>query len=340
MTDNQLDIIEFLEKSRSLPVLDVRTPAEYNHGHFPGAKNLPLLTNEERSIVGTLYLQKGSSEALMKGLELIGPKMKTFVQKAMDQTPGGEALLYCWRGGMRSNSMAWLLNTAGVRSVVLTGGYKAFRRFVKAWFEKPLKLIVLGGFTGSGKTEVLEALEKSGQQVIHLERLASHKGSVFGSIGMDPQPTTEQFENTLFRCMVSLNPDLPVFVEDESLAIGKVFIPRGLYDQMKASWHIVLNVPVAQRLNRLVKVYTPDDSRMLVDGVRRLEKRLGMEHAIEAIRSIEDGNMPEAMEPVLKYYDKIYARSMGLHNHRSTTLSAGSDEPGVIANKIISLIET
>jgi len=340
MTDIQLDIIEFLEKSRSLPVLDVRSPAEYNHGHFPGAKNLPLFTNEERSIVGTLYLQKGSSEAMMKGLELIGPKMTTFVQKAMDQAPGGEALLYCWRGGMRSNSMAWLLNTAGVRSVVLAGGYKAFRRFVQAWFERPLKLIVLGGFTGSGKTEVLEALEKSGQQVIHLERLASHKGSVFGSIGMAPQPTSEQFENALFGSMTSLNPDLPVFVEDESLAIGQVFIPRPLYDQMKASWHIVLNVPVAQRLNRLVKGYTRDDSGMLVDGVRRLEKRLGMEHAIEAIRCIEAGNMLAALVPVLKYYDKLYSRSMALHNHRLTAFSAGSDEPRAIADKIISLIKT
>ena len=124
--------------------------------------------------------------------------MKDFAALARDIAPGGEALLHCWRGGMRSNSMAWLLNTVGIKTSTLEGGYKSYRRFAQAFFTKPLNLIVIGGMTGSGKTEVLEALEKKGIQVIHLERLARHKGSVFGGIGMPVQPTTEQFENDLF----------------------------------------------------------------------------------------------------------------------------------------------
>jgi tRNA 2-selenouridine synthase len=340
MADNPLDINEFLKKSQTLPVLDVRSPAEFNHGHFPGADNLPLFTNEERSIVGTLYLQKGSKDAMLRGLELIGPRMKGFVQQAMDLAPGGEVLLYCWRGGMRSSSMAWLFNTAGIRADVLSGGYRAYRRFVQGWFEAPVWLIVVAGFTGSGKTEVVEALENRGQQVIHLERLASHKGSVFGSIGMDQQPTTEHFENLLFGCMASFDPQRPVFIEDESLSIGRVFIPRPLYDQMKAAWHIELEVPLAQRLNRLATDYTRVGNSLLVDGIRRLEKRLGYEMASAAIRSIEEGNMQAAMVPVLKYYDKLYARSMGLHNPRVTRLPVVSGNPGEIADQIISLTKT
>ena len=217
MIEYKLNITDFLDKSRTMPVIDVRSPAEFDHGHISGAINMPVFSNEERSIIGSLYVQQGSSEAIMKGLDLVGPKMKDFAASARDIAPGGEALLHCWRGGMRSNSMAWLLNTVGIKTSTLEGGYKSYRRFAQAFFTKPLNLIVIGGMTGSGKTEVLEALEKKGIQVIHLERLARHKGSVFGGIGMPVQPTTEQFENDLFTLLMQLDSQEPVFIEDESL---------------------------------------------------------------------------------------------------------------------------
>ena len=193
-----------MKKGQNCPILDVRSPDEYNRGHIPGALSLPLFNNEERSAVGTLYLQKGSKEAMLKGLELVGPKMKEFVSQASGLTPEGELALYCWRGGMRSNSMAWLFNTSGIKSHTLEGGYKSWRRHIHDFFGQPVaKLVVIGGMTGTGKTEILEEIERKGGQVVHLERLARHKGSVFGHLGMPAQPSTEQFENELYSGLVA-----------------------------------------------------------------------------------------------------------------------------------------
>ncbi len=197
----------FLEKGQNCPILDVRSPDEYNRGHIPGARSLPLFNNEERSAVGTLYLQKGSKEAMLKGLELVGPKMKEFVIQASGLSRDGELALYCWRGGMRSNSMAWLFNTSGIKSHTLDGGYKSWRRHIHGFFGQPVpNLVVIGGMTGTGKTEILEEIERKGGQVVHLERLARHKGSVFGHLGMPAQPSTEQFENELYTSLSTFRP--------------------------------------------------------------------------------------------------------------------------------------
>jgi tRNA 2-selenouridine synthase len=336
MADYSINIIEFLDKSLTTPVIDVRSPAEFEHGHIPGAINLPLFTNEERSIVGTLYLKKGSSEAMMKGLEMIGPKMKEFATLALKIAPGGESLLHCWRGGMRSNSMAWLLNTVGIKTYTLEGGYKSYRRFVQTFFAQPISLIVIGGMTGSGKTVALEAIESLGKQVIHLERLAMHKGSVFGSIGMPSQHTTEQFENELFTCMKQLDVKEPVYIEDESLAIGRVFIPRPFYEQMSSAYYLYLVVPMRQRIQQLVTAYTRGDRESLVSGVKRIEKRLGLENAANAIDCINSGDMEMAVEIVLRYYDKIYTRSMGLHTRREVyEIAIDNEKPYEIAYKIL-----
>lgn len=338
MSDRELNITDFLEKARSLPVIDVRSPAEYQRGHIPGAVNLPLFSNEERSIIGTLYLRKGSSEAMMKGLELIGPKMRNFAQSALGIAPGKEALLHCWRGGMRSNSMAWLLNTIGIRASTLEGGYRNYRRYVREYFEKPVNLKVIGGMTGSGKSEVLEALEQKGKQIIHLERLASHKGSVFGGIGMSPQPSTEQFENDLCGYIRQLNRDEPVYVEDESLAIGRVFIPRPFFDQMSSAVLINLMVPLARRIRQLVRAYSAGDSAQLIAGVKHIERRLGLEHAAFVVEHIKNGEMELAVERVLKYYDKVYALSMTRNKRKEIIQQEITEEnPEEIANKIIFL---
>jgi tRNA 2-selenouridine synthase len=312
LAESSMSIIEFLEISKTVPVMDVRSPAEFEHGHIPGALNLPLFTNEERSIVGTLYLQKGSSEAMMKGLELIGPKMKEFAEFAMNVAPNKEVLVHCWRGGMRSNSMCWLLNTIGIKSSTLEGGYKNYRRYVHEFFARPLHFILIGGMTGSGKTEVLKTLELLGKQVIDLEKLARHKGSVFGGVEMLSQPTTEQFENDLFTCLRQINPSEPIFLEDESLAIGQIFIPQPFFKQMSASRSINLQVPFSKRVQYLVKTYTSTDVEFLVSAVRRIEKRLGLAKTAEVIKFIYNNEMKQAIEIVLRYYDKVYNRSMDL----------------------------
>lgn len=338
MADHILNISEFLDQSDSLPVIDVRSPAEYEHGHISGSVNLPLFSNEERSLVGTLYLHRGSSEAMMKGLELIGPKMREYASRAMCMAPGREALLHCWRGGMRSNSMAWLLNTIGIKTSTLEGGYKSFRRYVHSFFTKPVNLVVIGGMTGSGKTDVLEALESKGKQVIHLERLARHKGSVFGGLGMPLQPTTEQFENDLFMQLRQLNPGEFIYIEDESLAIGKVFIPRAFYEQMSSARYLKLIVPLRRRIDQLAASYAFDNKDLLISGVKRIEKRLGLENAAFATGLIRDGNLAEAVKVLLQYYDKVYARSMKLQKHSIIKeIRITKESPAEIAEEIIHL---
>jgi tRNA 2-selenouridine synthase len=339
MADYKLNISEFLNRSQTVSVIDVRSPAEFVRGHIHGAVNMPLFTNEERSIVGTLFFKKGSSDAMIKGLEIIGPKMKQFAEAGLKLAKGGEVLIYCWRGGLRSNSMAWLFQTIGIRTAILEGGYKTYRRFVQAFFNKPFILIVIGGMTGSGKTEILEVLEGNGHQVLHLERLASHKGSVFGGIGQPDQPTTEQFENLLFTELYHIDRNIPLFVEDESLAVGRVFIPRPLYQQMSSAYFICLTVPFSQRVKRLVQAYTGGERQSLIDGVKRIEKRLGIEKALQVIDCINSGSLNQAVEMVLHYYDKVYLRSMSLHKRKEVLeILVKEESPVEVADKIVSAI--
>lgn len=337
MTDYRLDIGRFLEKGQNCPILDVRSPAEYDRGHIPGALSLPLFSNEERSIVGTLYLQKGSKDAMMKGLELVGPKMKEFVRQASDFTPEGELALYCWRGGMRSNSMAWLFNTSGMKSHTLEGGYKSWRRHIHDFFGQPFpNLLVIGGMTGTGKTEILEEIEKRGGQVIHLERLAQHKGSVFGHLGMPLQPSTEQFENELYASLSALKASEPVFVEDESLAIGQVFIPKSFFAQMSSARFINVIVPFEERVKRLVESYACGETELLIAAINRIDRRLGSENANQAKKFIMERHMEKAVEIVLEYYDKVYARSMGMHKRAEVhTIFAAEENPNEIVNRIL-----
>ncbi len=333
MSEYSLHICVFLEKAQLLPVIDVRSPAEFEHGHIQGAVNMPLFNNEERSVIGTLYLQKGSSEAIMKGLELIEPKLKIFAAEATGIAPEGDVLLHCWRGGMRSNSMAWLLNTVGIKTQTLEGGYKSYRRYIHEFFSRPLNLIVIGGMTGSGKSEVIEELESQGMQVIHLERLARHKGSAFGGIGMPEQPTTEQFENDLFSILTDLDYEKPVFIEDESVAIGDIFIPKNFFEQMGKARFVNMVVPFDKRVERLVKAYTAGDPEVLLESVKRIEKRLGLETAGRIIDFIGGNEMQKAVKLILRYYDKLYTRSMERREHtKITEIKVNNEDAKNIAN--------
>mgnify|MGYP003349536217 CR=1 FL=1 len=202
-----------MHEAHSAPIVDVRTPAEFEQGHIPGAINLPLFSNEERKIIGTLYKKEGKQPAIRKGLEIVGPKLATLVAEinnikknffpttsppsSKDRVGIGSILFHCWRGGMRSSSVAWLAQMAGYASTTLQGGYKTYRNYVLQSFHSSINLKIIGGYTGSGKTIILEELKKQGEQIINLEHLAHHKGSAFGAFGQEKQPTQEQFENNL-----------------------------------------------------------------------------------------------------------------------------------------------
>lgn len=296
-------------------IIDVRSPSEYAHAHIPGAMNLPLFNDEERAKVGTTYKQVSAEKALIKGLELVGVKMADFVKKAIKWAPERKILVHCWRGGKRSGSMAWLLAFAGFDVVTLEGGYKNYRQYVLSEFaNRTQKFIVLGGKTGSGKTKILKNLAERGEQIIDLEAIAHHKGSAFGWIGEQTQPSVEQFENNLFDFFQKIDTQRCVWVENESRSIGTVFIPQGFWNQMKNSPLIHLEIPFEQRVNHLVEVYTQTSKEDLITSFHKIASKLGGDNLKKAIEWIEEGNFRAAAAMGLKYYDKTYAYNLAVNN--------------------------
>ena len=331
-----IQIQEFIESASHYPVIDVRSPAEYEHGHFPGAFNIPLFSNEERATVGTVYLQENPYNALKEGLKIVGPKMVRFVEKAKEIANNKPLLMYCWRGGKRSHSMAWLFDTAGLDVYVLHGGYRAFRKHAKVSFLQPAHIIILGGMTGSGKTEILHALQTLGEQVIDLEDLASHKGSVFGSLGQDKQPTTEQFENNLFMEWKKLNFRKPLWIEDESKTIGRVFIPDELFEQMKTAPLVDLLLDRSYRIERLVRDYAKFNENDLTASVQKIERRLGGVNTRQCIEAIHSGNFAKAADILLYYYDKTYRHAMTSHpRNKIFSIHLPGNNPSVNAKIIL-----
>ena len=255
-----LTIDDFFKAREAFPVVDVRSESEWNSGHIPGSLNIPLLNDAERIVVGTTYKQQGQKEAIREGFRLVGPRLDEIVRRA--EEAGSELIVHCWRGGMRSRNFCQFVSLIGVRTHQLHGGYKAYRQAARKLFTRPFKIVLLTGLTGSGKSEVLRTLKAAGEQVIDLESLASHKGSVFGGLTMEAQPTTEQFENDLFETMHKLNPDRRVWVEDESIAIGKIFLPSAFWKRRSRSPVVEIDVPAESRICRLVSEYqlVPVDS--------------------------------------------------------------------------------
>jgi tRNA 2-selenouridine synthase len=327
---------DFVELRKTGVVIDVRTPAEYAKGHIPGSHNLPLFSNEERAIVGTLYVQEGREPAILKGLELVGPKLRDLAEKAQQLANQKPLFLYCWRGGMRSSSMAWLLQTMGLEVQVLEGGYKAYRRHFKKMLQPgKWQFINLGGRTGSGKTEILTLLHQKGQQVIDLEQLACHKGSAFGAMGQLPQPSNEHFENLLHEALLKMNPQLPIWVEGESQSIGAIFIPDEFYHLTAASPFINLMIPREERINRLVRDYAIFPPEQLLDAVTRIKKRLGGLVFNEACEAVQTGNYARVADLTLNYYDKTYDYGFHSRNTEKVIAEYPTGNPETIANDLL-----
>ncbi len=317
---------QFLSYAAFHPILDVRSPGEFNHAHIPGAISFPLFTDEERKVVGTLYKQRSREDAIKEGLVFFGPKMRLMVEKAEEilstykfnkLTQEQEnfvssncLLVHCWRGGMRSGAVAWLLDLYGFRVITLNGGYKKFRNHVISAFEKNINARILGGYTGSGKSYVLTELKKSGQKIIDLESLANHKGSAFGAMG--EQPSQEMFENLLGLQLHGLlrHDDRPIWFEDESQRIGSINIPAPLWKQMRKSPVLFVDVPFEERLNHIVKEYGKIETERLINAIIRISKRLGGLETKTAINHLIEGNVRESFSVLLKYYDKWYLKGL------------------------------
>jgi tRNA 2-selenouridine synthase len=272
-------------------LLDVRSPGEYRRGHIPGAISFPLFNDEERAKVGTLYKQTGKDAAVLEGLRIVGPKMAGFVEDAARLSPNRKVKLHCWRGGMRSSSVAWLLQQAGFETQVIKGGYKAYRTEVQQFLCKPFPFKVITGPTGSRKTKILHALRDAGEQVIDLEGLANHKGSAFGSLGMESQPSIEHFENLLHQQLLEMDFNRTIWIEDESRKIGTIVLLEAFWKRIKSVPVVLVKLSVEERVKFLVEEYGAFSKEELRSSVQKIAKRLGGQNLNAALEALEAGNL-------------------------------------------------
>ncbi|MEM8545385.1 MAG: tRNA 2-selenouridine(34) synthase MnmH [Cyanobacteria bacterium P01_H01_bin.119] len=295
-------------------ILDVRSPGEFNQGHIPGAVNLPLFSDDERATVGTCYKHEGREAAVELGFEIVGPKQATLLRQAKAIAAGSTVRLHCWRGGLRSESVAWLLTTGGLQTATLEGGYKAFRRWVRTALSQSKPIQLLGGMTGTGKTDILHCLHKLGEQVLDLEGVANHRGSSFGALGLPPQPSTEQFENLLAFAWQKFDPSRPIWIEAESRNVGSCRIPPELFDQMSQASALAVTRSRSERVALLVECYGQADAADLIAATERIRKRLGGDRTQSAVSAIEHNDLATAVEIILNYYDRAYTHDLQRRN--------------------------
>lgn len=340
MPVTKITLERFLDFSETMPILDVRSPGEYKRAHIPGAYSLPLFTDEERKIVGTLYKQESRKQAIKSGLDFFGVKMRNLVETTEEilsmhiaairnpiniaEVPSDEkqpVLVHCWRGGMRSGAVAWLLDIYGFRVYTLDGGYKSFRKWVLEQFKKDYSFNILSGFTGSGKTEILQRLQKEGIPMIELEGLAQHKGSAFGNLGMPVQSGQEMFENKLAINLKKIHSvRSTVWIEDESQRIGDVNIPTDLWKLMRSKTVTFLDVPFEERLKYIVQQYGVFEKEKIESGILRIKKRLGGLETKESLNALAENRMDDCFRILLKYYDRGYKKGLATRSASETKI--------------------
>jgi tRNA 2-selenouridine synthase len=321
---------ELLLLRGEIPLVDVRSPGEYNQGHIPGAVNIPLFDDAQRAEVGTVYKKEGNVKAVLRGIDLAAPEMSLKLRRAIGLSAGGRLMIYCWRGGMRSESMAWLFSTGGIDTLVLNGGYKAYRSHVMEELDRERRYIILGGLTGSGKTGILRHMKSLGNRVTDLEGLASHRGSAFGALGQAPQPSTEHFANLLTDDLAPARENETIWLEDESRNIGTVFMPDCFYARMQASPVIALMMSIETRMPRLLREYTQFPLEEIIASVMRISKRLGGDRTKEAVEALKQGDYRTAIRITLEYYDKTYHYGLSKRPHGQVIyINTESDDEAV-----------
>ncbi len=341
MIVKSLPIKEFLLQSNNHVLIDVRAPIEFNKGHLPNAINIPLFEDSERAEIGTLYKQLGKDIAVNRGLQIVSPKMVEFVNSVKKIALNKTVFVYCFRGGMRSNSFAWLMNTSGLNAQILEGGYKAYRNYVLKYFNIPKKLILLGGNTGSGKTEVLKKLALLNFQTVDLEKLAHHKGSAFGSINEQKQNPQQVFENNLMHTFSKFNQELPFILEDESQSIGYNKIPHELWLQMKKATIIKLKIPFEARIEKLVKDYSTTNTKALKSCIIKISQQLGTLNTKLCLQYLDEGNLSDVARLSLLYYDKAYSYTYDKKTEQTIILiESDTIDEEVNTQKIMSTLQS
>lgn len=351
MPIEKIEIETFLKLSKDFPVLDVRSPGEFAHAHLPAACSVPLFTDDQRKIIGTAYKKQSRKIAVEIGINYFSERMKSvqketvkIVEEWRNHHPADPSkkidhstlLVHCWRGGMRSETVAWLLNLYGYDVYVLKGGYKVFRRWALKQLEKEYQFHILGGYTGSGKTEVLKEMMKEGKPVIDLEGLANHRGSSFGSLGQNAQPSQEMFDNLLalelFKYQKVFGPQAEeedsnsasqsiIWLEDESRHIGSVGFAPAFWEQMRNSPVYFIDVPFEERLKFIVSTYGEFDKEKLVTCILNIQKRLGGLDTKNALQFLEEGNVKDCFGILIRYYDKLYGNGLIKRENSTSVLN-------------------
>lgn len=289
--------------------IDTRTPKEFAEDHLPRAINLPIFSNEERAIVGTIYKQTSQEKAIEKGVEFFSQKLPEFMQE-VNKYKNKELIIYCWRGGMRSRSVVALLDSLGYKVKQLEGGHKAYRAYVRErlqHFQLKPKLMVLWGLTCTGKTELIKQFPNS----IDLEGLAQHRGSLYGALGLLPR-SQKAFENLLLQEVEKLNNQECILVEGESKKIGNVQIPAFFYKAMLQGKHILITRSLQKRADAAVQEYFGERNIPTIKKITEsLWKVIGKQKKEEVLRLLDDRNFLEAAKILLEfYYDPLYGHTL------------------------------
>ena len=321
---HKINMDDFLIQAPDSLVIDVRSPGEFNHAHIVSAFNLPLFNNEERAKIGTTYKKQNREAAIKLGLPLFGTKLLPMIETVeqwvsekqnVTHKTKPSIIVHCWRGGMRSAAVAWLLDLYGYKVYQLVGGYKAYRNWVLDQFHKQYPIKVIGGFTGSGKTEILHVLQQRKSTVIDLEGLANHKGSAFGALGQATQPSQEMFENKLACKLYYNKTDQPFWVEDESQRIGTDMLPIGFFKNIRDSVCYFIDIPFESRIKFIVQAYGSFAIADLIAATLRIQKRLEGLETKTVVNLLIENNIEAAFTILLKYYDKgYYAGSLRREN--------------------------
>lgn len=311
----QLGIQEFLKLE--YPIIDVRSQSEYMESHIIGALNIPLLNDENRVKVGKIYKSEGKESAIALGFKLVNPLKAQIFQQLKESTNSNAIRLYCARGGLRSSNMSKFFSDNNYNIYVLKGGYKAYKNHVLKSIATFNKIIILSAYTGSGKTEILRVLKNKNQQVLDLEEIASHKGSVFGGLGYGEQCSSGQFHNKIYEALKTYDSNQVTWVESESITIGSVHLPRELWENMKKANGIEYRIPNEFRVKHILEQYGGFDSENLSSCIQNLRKRIGNEACHELLELIQIRNLEAAVLKLLKYYDMSYEYGRNKRNSQN-----------------------
>lgn len=324
-----------------LPILDVRSESEYLHGHVPGAINLPLLNDEQRHLVGIRYKEAGQSAAVELGFELTGHLFHEYIKRARELAPNARIFLYCWRGGLRSNIMAWLLTIAGFEVNIIEDGYKSYRRLALKVFESSGNFVVLSGATGTGKTEMLHRLKNHGEIILDLEMIASHKGSAFGSLGQNPQPTQEHFENLIAAELFHNDSARMIWTEHESRMIGKLRIPDAVFNRMQSAPIVLIERSFDNRKSRILNEYGKFSNESLAAQTALLNRRLGFDNVKFALDALAVDDKNTWVDILLNYYDKSYQFAFEKQAPKDVvSIDADHLDDGQLTDAILSMKES